>query len=145
MGKAFARGFEFHKAGLSSTGNYLVSGVPYLSGGIEVPAYDTEPPGIKIEFPTVTKSITIRNDGAEPLWFAFSANAISGTTGTGGHRISIPSSGSFSEEFRVVDLYLISDTQTVGKASVIASLTGVRRSELPTNWSGSIEVHDGII
>jgi hypothetical protein len=44
-----------------------------------------------------------------------------------------------------VDLYLISDTQTVGKASVIASLTGVRRSELPTNWSGSIEVHDGII
>lgn len=143
--KAFARGFQFHKAGLNSTGNYLISGVPYLSGGIQVPAYDDPVVGFKLEFPTVTKSITIRNDGSEVLWFAFSRNAISGTTGVGGHRISIPSSGSLTEEVRVIDLYLISDTTSAGKASVIASLTGIRRGDLPNNWSGSLEVHDGII
>jgi hypothetical protein len=140
------RGFEFHKAGLNSVGNYQMSGVPWLSGAIQVPAYNGgDGNGIKLEFPTVTRNITIRNDGASVIWFGFSATAISASVGVGGHRVSLISSGSFTDDFRVTDVWLISDTTAEGKATVVANLTGIRRSEIVNNWSGSSEVHAGLI
>ena len=146
MGQANQRGYQYHKAGLNSVGSYQMSGVPFMSSSIQVPSYSAASGyGYKLEFPTVTKAVTVRNDGTDVLWFAFSANAISGSTGVGGHRVSVPSSGSVTVDFRVVDVYLISDTTTAGKATVIAPLTGITRDQLVNNWSGSAAVHHGLI
>lgn len=147
MGSAYnKRGFEFHKAGLNSVGSYQMSGVPFLSSSIQVPAYNAgNGEGFRLPFPSVTKSITIRNDGSEIIWLGFSATAISGATGVGGHRISLPSSGSFSEDFRITDVWLISDTTNQGKASVIGSLTGITRDQLANNWADATEINSGLV
>ena len=138
MGAFNKRGYQHPKAGISSVGNYQMSGVPAISGSIAVPANDAgDGTGLKLTFPTITRSITVRNDGSEVIRVGFAASAMSGAAGTGGHQFTLPSSGSFTEEWRVANLWLISDSAVAGKATVIASLTGIPANSLATNWSGS--------
>ena len=57
--------FQFSSPGLGKTGQYQMSGIPFLSSSFVVdnilagPGHTTE-----ISFPYVTKFITVRNDGA---------------------------------------------------------------------------------
>jgi hypothetical protein len=140
--RANIRGFEFHKAGLNSAGNYMMSGVPAISGAIAVPAAnDGDGTGLQLSFPTVTRTLTVRNDGGNVLRVGFAASAMSGAAGQDGTQyFTLPSSGSFSEDWRVTDVWLMSDDDTVAKATIIASLTGIPVSEIKNNWSGSSEV-----
>lgn len=136
------RGYQFPKAGLNSVGNYQMSGVPAISGSITVPANNAgSGQGLQLQFPTITRSLTVRNDGGNVLRVGFAASAMSGAAGQADTQyFTLPSSGSFSEEWRVSDLWLMSDDATAAKATVIASLTGIPRDSLQNNWSGSSEV-----
>ena len=53
-----------YKPGIMSTGNYIVSGTPFMTGAL-VPYNGTEADGIVIEFPSVTKSINIVNKAVD--------------------------------------------------------------------------------
>ena len=148
MSNAFnKRGYQHQKPGISSVGSYQMSGVPAISGSITVPANSAgDGTGLRLTFPTITRSLTVRNDGGNVLRVGFAASAMSGAAGASDtHYFTLPSSGSFSEEWRVSDLWLLSDDSTAAKATVIASLTGIPTNSLQNNWSGSSEVHGWLI
>ena len=53
---------RIYKPGIMSTGNYIVSGTPFMTGST---VYDLGPEqdGLAVEFPSVTKSIVVVNKG----------------------------------------------------------------------------------
>jgi len=137
--------FTFYQAGVSSVGQYQMSGLPYATASQTVPGAQEEVSPLKIEFPNVTKFVTVVNEttGANaPLRVGFSALGVTGSAAGGGGSDSfflLDNGESYTGEWRVADIYLLGDL--VGTtASVIAGLTGVIRGELPLNWSGNLGV-----
>ena len=132
--------------GLGNVGSYQISGVPYATSSIAVAALGDTP--TVVEFPYVTKFVTISNTntGANvPLRFGFSRLGITGSaSGEGGaedYYFVLDNGDSYTGEFRVRDLHLLSDSIGVsGSAAIVAGLTTIERRELPTNWSGSTGV-----
>lgn len=150
--------FKFHKSADTSS-MYRYSGIPFLSSGIEVPASGAAQDAIKIEFPRMTKFITIRNvsgrsaDGTaiagdsgvpnQPLRVGFSENAVRVPFGSEPMNYLILESGeSFEGEFRVSEIYLYSNLSTSGSTgSIIAGLTPISTSSVDyNNWTGSLGV-----
>ena len=125
-----------YRSGLGNVGSYQVSGRPFVSSSIVVPAESGAP--AKIPFPSVTRSITIRNDGAATIRCGFSINGISGSTAA--NYFTLTQNASFKEEFKVASVYLISDSAATSTATIIAGLTGIDKASLTENWSGSIGV-----
>lgn len=127
-----------YKPGLNHVGNYQVSSIPYLSSSIIAPASSSNP--IEISFPSITKTVTIKNEtstgsAARILRFGASINGIKGT-----NYIKLNNGESFSADIKVTKIYLLSnDTNTV-EASIYAGLTGIEIENLPNNWSGSMGV-----
>lgn len=150
--------FKFHKAADTSS-MYRYSGIPYLSSGIEVPASGSSVAAVKIEFPRMTKFITIRNvsgrsaDGTaiagdsgvgnQPLRVGFSENAVKVPFGSEPMNYFILESGeSIEGEWRVSEIYLYSNLTTSGSTgSIIAGLAPVSTSSVDyNNWTGSLGV-----
>jgi hypothetical protein len=124
-----------YKNGLGHVGSYEVSGIPYLTSSLTVPASSGDP--LEISFDTVSKFIIITNTlpGSAtnvPLRFGFSANGIQGT-----NYAVLNNKETFEADLRVTSVFLISDSISACSASVIAGLTGIEAKELPNNWSGS--------
>jgi len=128
------------RPGLGWVAEYQASGIPWVTSSLVVPALGGNP--LHVNFPTVTRFFVVKNTvstGSDeaPMRVGFSVN---GTTGSTGTKFFVLSNGeSFSGELKVTDLYLLSDD--VGRATsgtVIAGLTGIPRTELINNWSGSI-------
>jgi hypothetical protein len=70
--------------------------------------------------------------------FGFSANGVSGIEES---NYGILNNGeSFEAEFRVVSVYLMTDTVNECTGSVIAGLTRISSIHLTDNWSGSAGV-----
>jgi hypothetical protein len=70
-----------------------------------------------------------------PMRFGFSANGVEN------NNYGILNNGeSFEAEFKVVSVYLVSDSASGASGSVIAGLTGIPASALEGNWSGSAGV-----
>tara|TARA_R110002110_G_scaffold24247_5_gene91165 strand:+ start:1137 stop:1535 length:399 start_codon:yes stop_codon:yes gene_type:complete len=55
--------WKYYDAGIGNVGSYQASGHPWLSGSIAMPS----PGEIKIDFPYVTKSITVAQSGSGNL------------------------------------------------------------------------------
>tara|TARA_R110000824_G_scaffold120807_1_gene276493 strand:- start:80 stop:520 length:441 start_codon:yes stop_codon:yes gene_type:complete len=131
--------------GLNNVGSYQASAQPWCSASIYVHPSGTAP--VEINFPQVTKFITVKNDtgarGASPgsgaIRLAFSSlGAFGEQSGSSGNNyIVIDESSSFSADVRVTRLYLYSDNSAGQTASVIAGLTGIDAGNLPGNWTGS--------
>ena len=89
-------------------------------------------------------TISNTNTGANvPLRFGFSTNGVTGSAagGAGDYYFVLDNGDSYTGEFRITNLYLISDTaSTPTSASIVAGLTGIQTRELPANWSGSVGV-----
>ena len=128
-----------YQSGLGSVGQYQASARPFLSSSIEILASGT--PVVKVEFPTVTKFITIKNTGpaasdAASLRVGFSELGIAGT-----NYFILENDESYSADWRVSAVYLRVDSgATNATASVIAGETGISSIELRHNWTGSIGV-----
>jgi hypothetical protein len=131
---------QWPSPGLGSVGSYQMGGIPYLSSSIAVPVQSAA--ALKIQFPYVTKFVTIINTGsaATPsIRVGFSAL---GTSGSGTNYFTLSYGESYTGEWRIEDLFLISTTALPSSASIIAGLTPIPRG-VPSfvatgnNWSGS--------
>jgi len=152
---ALSAEFRHHQAGLNTVGSYQMSGIPFVSSSITVRVSDSR--AYKVEFPYVSRTVTIRNDLATAsadvdLRVGFSANGVEDAEDKKYYFV-LTNGESYTGEWRIEDLYLLSDSNTEGiTASVIASLTGIRTGSVPAisagtdpvedadNWSGSIGI-----
>jgi hypothetical protein len=127
--------------GLGNSAAYQVSSKPFLTSSLTVPALGNTPE--EVAFGSVTRFVIVTNTlpgsvANVPLRFGFSANGVSGSAGS---NYAVLSNGeSFQAEFRVTNLYLLSDNSSECSASVCAGLTTINDTELPNNWSGSLGV-----
>ncbi len=126
-----------YKPGLGNVGSFQVSGVPYVTGGVNCTAA-----AVKIAFPTVTSWVSITNHDAE-LRIGFSKNGVDGTNyfrlhEEGGN--SHPPPARF--ELKVTEIWISGSTSV----DVCAGLTGIESininnqsvSPSGSNWSGSL-------
>tara|TARA_R100001594_G_scaffold150307_1_gene210954 strand:- start:1179 stop:1601 length:423 start_codon:yes stop_codon:yes gene_type:complete len=129
-----------YRAGLGNVGSYQSSAKPFLSASIEIPSNNNV---IKIEFPNVTRFITIKNTGPDgsnevDLRIGFSENGVNGVNNN--NWLILNNQESYSADWRVKAVYLRIDP-TGGAlnatASVIAGLTTIDQVELHHNWTGS--------
>ena len=130
--------FNFVKPGLNAVGQYQLSGIPYATASVVVSnAAVTE-----IEFPTVTKFVTIVSEhsgSSSKLRVGFSSAGVVGT-----NYFILDNGESYTGEFRLSSIYLAGNTAPT-TASVIAGLTMIETNNLPSNWSGSDSIYtDGI-
>ena len=123
--------FNFVKPGLNAVGQYQLSGIPYASSSIVV----TNTAVTEIEFPTITKFVTVTNThtgASAPLRVAFSSLGAQNDK----NHFTLDNGESYTGEFRVKAIYLAGDAAP-STASVIAGLTMIEIENLPTNWSAS--------
>ncbi len=134
--------------GFNNVGSYQASAKPYIKSELVVPASSSDAStALEVAFPSVTKFITVRNDGSasEEIRLAFASGGL-GTNKTGGtsgnNYIKIAQSGSFSADFRVTKVYLMSEDAHTPNATVIAGLTQIDNARLPDSWKGDDGVGD---
>lgn len=134
--------FGSYRVGVGSVGQYMMSGIPYVSSSISVAGSAGSPE--EINFPRITKFITVVNEAtgsAAPIRVGFSSNGVSDS---GDNNYFVLANGeSYTGEFRVTSIYLLGDSATSSTCSVIAGLTGITTASLGTdwhNWSGSAGV-----
>jgi hypothetical protein len=121
-----------YSVGLQNVGSYQVSGQPFLSSSITVPANSAEP--LEIKFDQVTKFVIIRNetDSADAIRVGFSSGVLAGT-----NYVRLAVSESLSADYKVTSVFLRSDTAAQQSASIVAGLTNIPSGRLSANWSGS--------
>jgi hypothetical protein len=125
---------NIYTAGLNNVGSYQVSGIPYLSGGLDLTS------GGSLNFPHVTRWIQITNSGSANLLYGYSEN------GAGGSNVGIvlPNSTTPRMEVKVTELYM--EGGTASGVYVAAGLTNLPTSRVDnigpsgSNWSGSVGV-----
>lgn len=131
---------QWPNPGLGSVGSYQMGGIPYASSSITVPASTSAP--LKIQFPYVTKFVTVSNENTGTnvaMRVGFSALGVSGS---GKNYFILDNGESYTGEWRIEDIFLVSNTTSQTSASVIAGLTPIPRG-IPAitgsgnNWSGS--------
>ena len=121
-----------YSVGLHNVGSYQVSGQPFLSSSITVPANSAAP--LEIKFDQVTKFVIIRNetDSAGDIRVGFSSGGLVGT-----NYVRLAISESLSADYKVTSVFLRSDTTAQQSASIVAGLTNIPSERLSANWSGS--------
>ena len=135
-----------YQTGPGDVGSYQISGIPYATSSLTVPALGT--PALAVNFPNVTKFVTIVNSGsAGRIRVGFSALGVTGSAAGGSdYYFTLDNGDSYTGEWRVESIYVLSDSVTTESASVIAGLTGIVTGSIPgnvagtLNWSGSIGV-----
>ena len=134
-----------YKAGIHSVGQYQMSGIPYATASITVPASGSAP--LEVPFPRVSKFVTVRNivptgSADRTLRIGFSSKGTSGGGGPPSHNFFTLANGeSYTGEWRIQSVFLMCDTANESSASIIAGLTAISTSSLDfDNWSGSLGV-----
>ena len=126
---------NIYTAGLNNVGSYQVSGIPYLSGGIDASSASTT-----LTFPYVTRWVQITNSGSADLYYGYSENGAAGSN----VGIVLPNSTTPRLEVKVTELYMRGGTS--GGVYVAAGLTNLPTSRVDnigpsgSNWSGSVGV-----
>lgn len=125
----------------NDTSNYLVGAIPYVTSSLVVPASSGTP--LAITFPNVTQFVTVRcDDATNAVRVGFSANGVKGTEQN--NYFTLTSSGTYTGEWRVGKIFLLSDTTSASSATVIAGLTPVPGDQVGggiiSNWTGSMGV-----
>ena len=127
--------------GLGHVPSYQASAKPYLTSSLTVPALGEAP--LEVSFDSVSKFIIITNTLAGsatnvPMRFGFSSIGVSGSVQN--NYAVLNNSESFEADFKVTSVFLLSDSANQCSASVVAGLTGIHRTHLETNWTGSTGV-----
>ena len=136
---------NIYTAGLNNVGSYQVSGIPYATGSLTVPASGSTP--LKIEFPYVTQWVSIVNVNSKHLRVGFSENGVKNGNFNYFlvHEDNHPTWNMYN--LKLTELYLLSDTnQAINNVSIAAGLTNIPTARIDnispsgSNWSGSIGV-----
>jgi hypothetical protein len=137
-----------YSSGLGNVGSYQVSGVPFVTGGVNATSVT------KISFPSVTRWVQIVNPGNTTLKIGFSQNGVQGSryltlpaistagAGVGGDPTTFPKTDIW--EVKVTEIWLSGSSNV----SVIAGLTTIPTARIDnssvspsgSNWSGSANV-----
>ena len=109
-----------YSAGLNNVGSFQVSGIPFVTGGVDATT------ATRISFPYVTRWIQVVNLGNNPLRLGFSENGVNGSKYVSVPNLDAGASGSVSPvssifEIKVTQLW-ISGSDSV---DVIAGLTNI--------------------
>ena len=126
--------FNFVKPGLNAVGQYQLSGIPFATASVVVSNSSVT----EIEFPTVTKFVTVVNEhsgSSAKLRVGFSSAGVVGT-----NYFILDNGESYTGEFRLSSIFIAGDS-TPSTASVIAGLTMIETNNLPSNWSGSDSIY----
>ena len=128
-----------YKPGLGLSAAYQVSGIPYVSGGINCKLGTLQ----KIEFPSVTKFVTIvnadSNEDGVTVSFAENGKANNASFSVFGTPITL--------DVKVTEIYLTGSDE----CSIIAGLTFINKDQIDnpifspsgSNWSGSVNAQVG--
>ena len=107
--------------GLRNVGSYQVSGHPYTTGSTDMGSANTE---LKVEFPYVTKDITVVASGSSVIKVHFNSNS-DGRVLDGGHFITLDSDeDSFTFDVKCKEVYL-TNVSANAAFQLYASLTNV--------------------
>lgn len=118
---------------------YQVSGVPFVTSSQH--AITTTP--VSIDFPRVTRFISVTNTGVNVLRLGFSENGVNGLGQVSGSNQTVehepranyfilPVSGATGRlELRCKSLFIRADTGAAGSFSVMAGLTGIDKNQFP--------------
>lgn len=130
------------KAGLNNVGNYQISGIPYVTGALTIPANTSAP--LEVIFPSVTQRIHVHNNfgSDKPIRVGFSANGVKGTNYwlIEAHQANGKSNDRIEMRVKTDRIFLISDDSTALTSStyVLAELTGIQLNfDLGAAYSGS--------
>ena len=113
---------QYPRSAPNSAAEYQVSGLPYVTSSIAGNTNTTE-----IQFPYASRFINIKNTGTNYLLVGFTNNGVK----NGGQHFTIAPSGSFRDELRIKDLYLMAANATT-TFEIVAGLTMVERRYFPT-------------
>lgn len=128
------------RPGLNNVGNYQVSGIPFVSGGLTAPANTGA--ALVVTFPSVTQRIVVHNNnsGDKPIKIGFSNAGVKNTNGwvIESHGTNGKSNDRIEMRVKTDKIYLISaDTSAVTDIYVFAELTGITGYDLATAYSGA--------
>ena len=132
---------QWPNPGLGSVGSYQMGGIPYATASLTVPISSSSP--LKIQFPYVTKFVTVSNENTGTNVQMRVGFSINGVSGSGTNWFLLDNGESYTGEWRIEDLYLISNSTSQTSASIIAGLTFIPRgipafgASSGNNWSGS--------
>ena len=143
-GPGTGRIFGYHEPGFNHVGSYQVSCRPFATASALVAASSsTIGDGTKIEFPGVTKFIIVRNEEHD----AIADSKVRLAFASGGlhepnyNYILINPSSSFSADYRLSQVYIMSDGSTQPKVSVIAGITTIKAARTPSgSWENTVGV-----
>lgn len=131
-----------YKAGLNHVGSYQVSGIPYVTGTLNIPANTSTP--LEIIFPSVTQRIQIHNNHGtdKPIRVGFSENGVKGSNYwlVEAHQANGKSNDRVEMRVKTDRIYLLSDDSSAltGSIYVLAELTGIHLGfGLAASYSGS--------
>lgn len=131
--------YQIRKVGPNHVGSYQISGRPFATGSLTVPANTAA--AYEVSFPYIVIDFTVRNDnasGGDDIKIGFSDTGVSGS---GTNYFTLGPGDSYSGRMRISELYLQSSTSTPGTASVVAALTGIQAdANYRYQWSGSVGV-----
>lgn len=125
---------HYLKPGLGNASSYQVSGKPFVTGGLAIPALGSAP--LQVSFDTVSKKVIILNTGNQDVRVGFSSAGVSGSNYVLVNKKDGSTHGMLQLEVKCTSVFLLS-AGFVTTADVAAELTNIPASELLTNWSGS--------
>ena len=117
-----------YRAGISNVGSYQASGIPWVTSSLAVGTSSV----VQITFPSVTKTVSVKNTGSGTLKVGFSSAGITASN----NYLTLSGSEVFTSDLRITKLYLLS-SGSANTATVVAGLTGISFDQLPNSWSGS--------
>ena len=123
---------NIYSAGLRNVGSYQVSGTPFVTGSHGLMTSEQE---VKVEFPYITKAITVINSGSTSGQILIHFNtgidhkdtsiATGAVTGSGHHYVTLTDKGdSVTFNVKCKEVYISSANGTSG-FELFAELTGI--------------------
>jgi len=133
-----------YSAGLNNVGSFQVSGIPFVSGGIDATT------ATKITFPYVTRWVQVANIGDNLMKVGFSQQGVEGTRYFSVPNLAVGGIGTALVPYSSIFEVKVTEIWISGSANVdiIAGLTNiptarinnVANSPSGSNWSGSANV-----
>lgn len=108
--------------GFGASVEYQVSGLPYVTS-----SFGLDTTGRRIDFPFVTRDITVANNGASALRVGFTQNGVNGNGGDNFYVVRTASTVRL--ELRVKTIFVRSDTGTTD-CSILAGLTTIPQYQM---------------
>ncbi len=121
--------------GLGNVGSYLISCIPYLTGASLVGA-GANNGEVKITFPSVTRSLSVVNTSATPIYVHFASRANADIVANHHYSELTNAGDSWSYSIRCTEVYISMKNVENGSCDLVAELTSIAAKEM-TTLSGS--------